>query len=60
MNYILQINGFSFTDIPFSKRDEYFDTQEDGHFGKHKPFVLFLIREIKKQFAELKKKTKKR
>jgi Fic family protein len=58
MNYILQINGFPFTDIPFSKRDEYFDTQEDGHFGKHKPFVLFLVKEIKKQFAELKKKTK--
>ena len=60
MNYILQINGFPFTDIPFLKRDEYFDTQEDGHFGKHKPFVLFLIREIKKQFAELKRKTKRR
>ncbi|MBN1169669.1 Fic family protein [Candidatus Micrarchaeota archaeon] len=58
MNYILQVNGFPFTDIHFSKRDEYFDTQEDGHFGKHKPFVLFLVKEIKKQFAELKKKTK--
>ncbi|MBD3209899.1 Fic family protein [Candidatus Micrarchaeota archaeon] len=59
MNYILQINGFPFTDIPFSKRDEYFDTQEEGHFGKHRPFVLFLVKEIKKQFAELKRKTKK-
>jgi len=59
MNYILQANGFPFTDIPFSKRDEYFGTQEDGHFGKHKPFVLFLAIEIRKQFAELKKKTKK-
>jgi Fic family protein len=59
MNYILQINGFPFTDIHFSKRDEYFDTQEEGHFEKHKPFVLFLVNVIRNQFAELKKKTKK-
>lgn len=60
MNYILQLNGFSFTDIPFSKRDEYFETQEEGHFGKHGPFVRFLVNEIKAQLAEFKKRTKKR
>lgn len=56
MNYILQFNDFPFTDIPFSKRDEYFETQEKGHFGKQKPFVLFLVREIKEQYKELKRK----
>jgi Fic family protein len=60
MNYILQLNGFPFTDIPFSKRDEYFETQEEGHFGKNGPFVRFLVNEIKSQFAELKKRTRKR
>ncbi len=56
MNYILQVNGFPFTDIPFTKRDEYFETQEKGHFGKHELFVLFLVKEIKRQFNEFKKK----
>ncbi len=60
MNYILQINGFPFTDIPFSKRDDYFDTQEEGHFGKYKSFVLFLVSEIKEEFASIRKKIRKR
>lgn len=60
MNHILQLNGFPFTDVPFSKRDEYFDTQEEGHLGKYGPFVRFLVDEIKAQFAELKKRTRKR
>lgn len=59
LNYILQSNGFPFTDIPYSKRDAYFETQERGHFGNHQPFVLFLVNEIKEQFAELKRKIKK-
>lgn len=59
MNYILQLNGFPFTDIPFSKRDEYFNTQEEGHFGGYGSFVKFLVAEIKTQFAELKKKQNK-
>jgi Fic family protein len=58
MNYILQLHGFPFTDIPFSKRDEYFETQERGHFVKYGPFVKFLVNEIKTQFSELKKKGK--
>jgi len=60
MNYILQVNGFPFTDIPFSKRDEYFETQEEGHFGKRGSFVRFLVNQIKAQFAELKKRTRSR
>ncbi len=56
MNYLLQLHGFPFTDIPFSKRDEYFETQEEGHFGKYGKFVRFLITEINSQFAEFKKK----
>jgi fido (protein-threonine AMPylation protein) len=60
LNYILQSNGFPFVDIPFSKRSEYFETQEKGHFGKFKPFVLFLITEIKEQFKEFKRIAKKR
>jgi Fic family protein len=55
MNHILQVNGFPFTDIPFSKRDEYFETQERGHFGKYELFVLFLVKEIRRQFNEFKK-----
>ncbi|MDO8554852.1 MAG: Fic family protein [Candidatus Micrarchaeota archaeon] len=60
MNYILQLRGFPFIDIPFSKRDEYFETQEKGHFAKYEPFVKFLVNEIKIQFTELKKKQKTR
>jgi Fic family protein len=60
MNYILQLHGFPFTDIPFSKRDGYFETQEKGHFAKYAPFVKFLINEIKSQFSELKKRQAKR
>jgi Fic family protein len=56
LNYILQSNDFPFTDIPFSKRAEYFETQEKGHFGKHKPFVIFLIGLIRAQFKELKRR----
>ena len=56
LNYILQQSGFPFTDIPFLKRSEYFETQEKGHFGDHKPFVMFLIGLIKRQFKELKRR----
>jgi Fic family protein len=56
MNYILQLHGFPFTDISFSKRNEYFSTQEEGHFGKYQSFVKFLVNEIKSQFTELKKR----
>lgn len=56
LNFILQQNGFPFIDIPFSKRDEYFETQEKGHFGNHKPFVIFLIGLLRAQFKELKRK----
>lgn len=59
MNYLLQLHGFPFTDISFSKRDEYFETQEKGHFAKYESFVKFLVNEIKSQFAELKKRQKK-
>lgn len=59
MNYILQLNGFPFSDIPFSKRDEYFKTQEEGHFRRYGPFVRFLVSEIKAEFTELRKKQKK-
>ena len=58
MNYILQLSGFPFTDIPFSKRDAYFETQEAAHFGNYKKFVLFLVEEIKSQFKDLKRKIK--
>jgi Fic family protein len=58
LNYILQQSSFPFTDIPFSKRSEYFETQEKGHFGNHEPFVIFLIGLIKAQFKELKRKKK--
>ena len=46
MNYILQINGFPFLDIPYEKRDEYFETQEKAHFGGFKEFTYFLINRI--------------
>ncbi len=55
MNYILQSNGFPFTDIPFSTRDEYFSCQEKGHFGVFGPFVHFLMRELRGQFKKFKK-----
>ncbi|MBS3068030.1 Fic family protein [Candidatus Micrarchaeota archaeon] len=58
MNYIIQLNGFPFTDVSFSKRDEYFETQELAHFGNYKNFVLFLVQEIKAQFKDLKRKIK--
>jgi Fic family protein len=60
MNYVLQLNGFPFTDIPLSRRDEYFKAQEEGHFRKYKPFVSFLVDEMRKEFTELKKKAKSR
>jgi len=60
LNYILQSNGFPFVDIPFSKRSEYFETQEKGHFGKFRPFVFFVINEIKEQFKEFKRTAKKK
>ncbi|MEK6982213.1 MAG: Fic family protein [Candidatus Micrarchaeota archaeon] len=60
LNYILELNGFPFVDIPFSKRDEYFKTQEEGHFGKYNSFVNFLVEEIKKQFKDLKKEFRKK
>jgi len=58
MNYILQLNRYPFIDIEFSKRDEYFKTQEEGHFKRYKPFVLFLINQLKTQFKKFKRKIK--
>ncbi len=59
MNYILQLNSFPFTDIPFVKRDEYFDCQEKAHFRKYKPFIDFLVKEMISQFKEFKKSMRK-
>ncbi|MFH1221635.1 MAG: Fic family protein [Candidatus Micrarchaeota archaeon] len=55
MNYILQINSFPFTDVPFSKRDEYFDCQEAAHFGHYRLFVDFLVKEIQEEYKAFRK-----
>lgn len=54
MNYILQINGLPFTNIPLRKRAGYMKTQAAGNTEDYKPFVLFLAKEIIKQNKKLK------
>jgi Fic family protein len=54
MNYILQLNGFPFTNIPLRRRSSYMRTQAAGNRGEQKPFVLFLADEIIKQNKRLK------
>jgi len=54
MNYILQLNGFPFTNIPLRRRSLYMRTQAAGNRGEQKPFVLFLADEITKQNKRLK------
>jgi Fic family protein len=55
MNFILQANGYPFVDIPYDKRDEYFDTQEKAHFGDYRPFVEFLVRQMVEDYRKMKK-----
>lgn len=54
MNVILQINGFPFVDIAYDKRDEYFKTQENAHFGDFRPFVEFLIKQMIENYKKMK------
>ena len=53
MNYILQSNGFPFTNIPLRRRSAYMKTQAAGNIDNHKPFVVFLVDEVIKQSAKL-------
>ena len=55
MNYLLQTSGFPFTNIPVEKRDEYFDTQEEGHQRNYGAFTLFLANQLKENYKTLKK-----
>ncbi len=55
MNYILQLNGIPFTNIPLRRRSKYMMTQEAGNKSDDKPFVLFLVEETIKQSGKLKK-----
>lgn len=55
MNYILQSNGFPFTNIPLRRRSAYMKTQAAGNVDNHKPFVMFLVEEVIGQSAKLKK-----
>jgi Fic family protein len=55
MNYILQSDGFPFTNIPFARRSAYMRTQAAGNKGDLKPFTLFLAEEIIKQGRKLRK-----
>ena len=54
MNYILQTNYFPFTNIPLRQRSSYMRTQEAGNHDDHKPFTLFLAKEVVKQCRQLK------
>ncbi len=56
MNYILQTNGFPFTNIPLKRRPAYMKTQAAGNHQDLRPFTLFLSEEIVKQCKRLKKK----
>ncbi len=49
MNYILQLNGFPFTNIPLRRRSRYMQTQAAGNKEDHKPFTQFLTQEIIRQ-----------
>ncbi len=53
MNYILQLNGFPFTNIPLKRRSAYMRTQATGNDGEHRLFTLFLTEEILKQNKKL-------
>ncbi|MCX6778132.1 MAG: Fic family protein [Candidatus Micrarchaeota archaeon] len=53
MNYILQSNGFPFTNIPLRRRSAYMKTQAAGNKNDHKPFTLFLVEEAVKQCNKL-------
>lgn len=53
MNYILQTNGFPFTNIPLRRRSAYMKTQAAGNKNDHKPFTLFLVEEAVKQCNNL-------
>jgi Fic family protein len=53
MNYILQSNGFPFTNIPLRRRSAYMKTQAAGNVGNHKPFTLFLLEEVIRQSETL-------
>ncbi len=55
MNYILQFNGYPFTNIPVLKRDPYFETQEKGHHHAYSPFTHFLVEQLKENYAQMKK-----
>ncbi|MBI4044652.1 MAG: Fic family protein [Candidatus Diapherotrites archaeon] len=55
MNYILQKNGFPFTNIPVKKRDEYFQAQEEGHNQNYKGFTKFLVEQIKENYRQIQK-----
>jgi Fic family protein len=53
MNYILQLNGFPFTNIPLKRRSTYMRTQAAGNEDNHKPFARLLTEEIIKQNKKL-------
>ena len=55
MNYLLQLNGFPFTNIPLKRRSKYMRTQAAGNEDNHKSFTLFLAEEIIKQNKKLRK-----
>jgi len=55
MNYVLQLNGFPFTNIPLKRRSAYMRTQAAGNEDNHKPFTLFLAEELIKQNKKLRK-----
>lgn len=59
MNYILQVNGFPFANIPVEKRTNYFNTQEKGHTENYKEFTLFLKDQLKENYKQIKKNNKK-
>jgi Fic family protein len=54
MNYMLQHNGFPFTNVPLKRRAAYMKTQAAGNHEDLKPFTLFLAEEIIKQNKKLK------
>ena len=55
MNYMLQLNGFPFTNIPLKRRGPYMKTQAAGNEEDHRPFTRFLAEEIGKQNKNLAK-----
>ncbi|MDP2666259.1 MAG: Fic family protein [Candidatus Diapherotrites archaeon] len=55
MNYILQYAQFPFTNIPYSKQKEYFETQEKGHHSQYQLFTQFLIKQLQQNYREIKK-----